>query len=565
MQLLWDIILYLITYKSLIVCYADGITKSCGHVCDLNKLPGNEEDKVAGGSTRFFAPITPVKAPPKSEKRDQRSYGDYKEVTKKGLSEEGGGDPSNGESQHDSSKKTPRPKARRKKHRPKVVKEGKQQRTQKMAIVSTEKPPVKRKYVRRKDIGNSASLGEQMTGDPSDQQNQAKNRAQDIPPEQKSASPVEKLSINGGYVKRKAERKFTSLDHQTGESNDQQNPLKKTCRKALNFDKNEQPGDETAVNQSAEMHKDSSAPAEMSKPISTEQSGKQLQSSTESTNVKNHVSNVQLQKGGVSATEGNIQLAIEGNRQQEKSDACFVNEFLRFTHVFVRRLKSNAAFGSNGLSYDSSINQIDIQSNNSSKADKAMAEAEYPEVPEETRIKVLLESTTRETKTPCDADAVVEQSHCFASTVNGLVDVPQIMSGGSNEVGETRTEFQGRKQLFGCESQLGQRDWLTKKRSRVPIRVRDLSSLTLSIRDNEMPDNPFKQSLTGSEAPTTCMEALLADIQGTLSRKKRTKKELSEAYSTYFSDAIQDNPNLCGSVQSGESASNHPSGTSIIS
>ncbi|KAI4364215.1 hypothetical protein MLD38_020337 [Melastoma candidum] len=635
---------------------ADRISKTGEYGCDLNNLPGSKEDEVSGRSTPFFAPITPDKTPPKSEKGEQKNY--HKEGAKNASPEEGGQNPGQG------SVKTPQRKARRKKHRPKVVKEGKQKRTQRMTAVSTEKPPVKRKYVRRKNIGKFASPADQMTGEPSyDQQNQAKNMVQMILPEQQSISSIEKRPNNMEHVQRRVSRKFTCLDDQTGESNDQHNPLnktyrkawnfdkndqlqddaaiyqsveiqedsvpaketcrkaldfnkieqlqdeavvdqfvetqedtilaketcgkalnfnkneqlqnkaalyqsvetqedsvaaketcrktlnfytneqlgdeaavyqssekqgdrvlaKETCRKALNFDENEQLGDKVAVNQSAEEHKDG-VPAETSTPIPTEHSGEQLQTSTEGTCFENHNNSMQTQKSEVTATEGNIKPSIEGNHQQEKPDAYFQREFPRFTHVFVRRLKSNTALlNLNELSYSSGINPI--ESNNSSEAYQDVARTVYPEVQEETKIEaVLTRSTTEENKMPCNA--VVEQSHCLKVTANGIVDSPQIMSNSSNNVGETRAEFQGRKKLFDC------------------------------VR---MSDDPAKQNLTGPEAPTTCMEALLTDIQGTLSRKKRTKKEFSKIYSIYSSDEIQDDPNLYGSTQSGESTGNRPS------
>uniref|UniRef100_A0A5B7A684 Putative transcriptional activator DEMETER-like n=1 Tax=Davidia involucrata TaxID=16924 RepID=A0A5B7A684_DAVIN len=96
---------------------------------------------------------------------------------------------------------------------------------------------------------------------------------------------------------------------------------------------------------------------------------------------------------------------------------------------------------------------------------------------------------------------------------------------------------QNKQQTFECMLALGHTERLTKKRSKGPTRVRDLASLVVDCR--QLPAFPAKgaptsgnvQGFGASHQPHTCMEALVADTRPTMATKKRTKRSSLGIYS----------------------------------
>ncbi|KAF7144618.1 hypothetical protein RHSIM_Rhsim04G0135900 [Rhododendron simsii] len=92
-------------------------------------------------------------------------------------------------------------------------------------------------------------------------------------------------------------------------------------------------------------------------------------------------------------------------------------------------------------------------------------------------------------------------------------------------------DAQGKQQGFECKLALDQKGRMTKKRSKGPTRVRDFASLIGIIGCNQFPTFPAQgapitgdmQTYTTSHNPYTCMEALVADSHATTT-KKRTKR-----------------------------------------
>ncbi|CBI30244.3 unnamed protein product, partial [Vitis vinifera] len=90
---------------------------------------------------------------------------------------------------------------------------------------------------------------------------------------------------------------------------------------------------------------------------------------------------------------------------------------------------------------------------------------------------------------------------------------------------------QDKVQTFDCMLALGPRERLTKKRSKGLTRVRDLASLNgialckllPNFPDKRISPNPDVQGAESSNRPHTCIEALVAETSK-LARRKRTKK-----------------------------------------
>ncbi|KAI6697914.1 hypothetical protein NL676_018033 [Syzygium grande] len=120
-------------------------------------------------------------------------------------------------------------------------------------------------------------------------------------------------------------------------------------------------------------------------------------------------------------------------------------------------------------------------------------------------------------------------THASAAKVTDWNSPPQPNSFYPATTRELGAELDNRHHTVGCLLEFNQRNKTTKKRSRAPTRVRDFASLIRLL-----PDDSHRQAEYGySQKPHSCIEALLEEIQSTLSRKKRTKKRLSLVTSAY--------------------------------
>ncbi|XP_059646749.1 DNA glycosylase/AP lyase ROS1-like [Cornus florida] len=111
----------------------------------------------------------------------------------------------------------------------------------------------------------------------------------------------------------------------------------------------------------------------------------------------------------------------------------------------------------------------------------------------------------------------------FTSKTNCRIYAAQFNTGGeqTKDVAEKGPQKQ---HSFKCMLSLGHKERLTKRRSKVPTRVRDLASLLRVVKCKQVPTSGDMQGFGTSNQPHTCMEALVADTRPTMTTRKRTKR-----------------------------------------
>ncbi|KAF8042529.1 hypothetical protein BT93_A0993 [Corymbia citriodora subsp. variegata] len=531
--------------------YPDGLANAQIHAYDLNLPPSTAEDAMSKGSINF-TPITPEKALG-AEKRiasqmpsictyeRQRLDHNLEEVDRdatkrlgpgiggqeKELQEPVMGSPSSAVStlmeNHDPEKgdaqimnKTPQQKTRRKKHRPKVVKEGKPKRTPR----STASKPadggstkVKRKYVRRKGVEKTPAL--------------PKEGAED-----------------------------SSVDLKVRQ------PPKKSCRKALNFDIEEQPTEKT-LHMSASVSESPAQDLQQTRSVQQNLSGQlaqefevflenrnksELDCSTGPTK-KNYISTPEQSMGEMSFVldNQNPEHSDSGySRRLDKKGQLTANDGCEtIAHVIPRAYPEawgngqEASYGSKSttlvgeyeaqckrkldnceLAKFGSTNFLGAQYN-SLQAYMTTSWVHFPVIHKRKRTEKVQQSTGT--------------TNASTAKVTDWSSPPQPNSFYPATTRELGAELDNRHHSVGCLLEFNQRNKTTKKRSRAPTRVRDFASLIRLL-----PDDSHKQAeYDYSQKPHSCIEALLEEIQSTLSRKKRTKKRLSLVSSGYGGGSLQ--------------------------
>ncbi|XP_048141992.1 transcriptional activator DEMETER isoform X2 [Rhodamnia argentea] len=506
--------------------YPDGFANAQIRAYDLNLPPSTSEDAMSKGFLHF-APITPEKALGVEKKIASQTHNictyergrgvehNMEEVDRdatKRLGPEVGRqdkelqepvmgspssavsalmenhDPEKGDPQIMSLNKTPQQKTRRKKHRPKVVKEGKPKRTPRSTASKPAdggKTTVKRKYVRRKGVDKPPALPREGAED-------------------------------------------SSLDLEV-----RQLP-KKSCRKALNFDIEEQPMEKTLHTSASALESPAQdlqqnrsvqpnlSPTEKNY-ISTPEQGMGEMSFVQNNHNPEHsdagyTRKILNKKGQLSANNGCDTIALvtpranpeEWGKGQEapycgESTALFMGEY---EAQCKRKLDTCelAKFGS--------TNFLGAQYN-SLQAYMTTSWIHFPVIHKRKRTEKVQQNTGT--------------SHTSAAKVTDWSSPPQPNSFYPATTRELGAELDNRHQTVGCLLEINKKNKATKKRSRAPTRVRDFASLIRLL-----PDDSHKQAEYGySQKPHSCIEALLEEIQSTLSRKKRTKKRLSLVTSAY--------------------------------
>lgn len=531
-------------------CCADKLANAQLRAYDLNLPPSMAEDAMSKGILHF-APITPEKAVGAEKKiasqvpnictyerrRLERNIMEVdRDATKtfapeisqqdKELKESGMGSPSNVVStlmeNHDPEKgdvqmiglnKTPQQKTRRKKHRPKVVKEGKPKRAPRSTAPKPAdggKTTVKRKYVRRKGVEKPQALTTEGAED-------------------------------------------SSIDLKVRQ------PPKKSCRRALNFDNEEQPTEKT-LHASASISDSPAQDFEQTKRVQPDL-GKQLAQEFEVFLENRNKSELDCstdptKKCYISTPEQGIMREmsfVQNNHNPEHSDAGYARKILdkkgqlnanngcETIAQFIPRANpevwgkgQEAPYGSKSttllveeyeaqckqkldtceLAKFSSTNFLGAQYN-SLQAYMTTSWVHFPVIHKRKRTEKVQQNTGT--------------THASAAKVTDWNSPPQPNSFYPATTRELGAELDNRHHTVGCLLEFNQRNKTTKKRSRAPTRVRDFASLIRLL-----PDDSHRQAEYGySQKPHSCIEALLEEIQSTLSRKKRTKKRLSLVTSAY--------------------------------
>ncbi|KAJ7971492.1 Transcriptional activator DEMETER-like protein [Quillaja saponaria] len=456
--------------------------------------------------------------------------------------------PDKGDSHDIDPNRTPQQKPRRKRHRPKVITEGKPKRTPKpmtpKPVGSSEKPTGKRKYVRKKGTNKPFIT-----------------------------SPTEGIGTPPTEVIEESTEPITTR------------PKRKSCRRSLNFAIGGQPRDESStckacVDLNSELRaQDLSSTMFQSKP--TVHLGKRNEVAAENSQVGlahdlNHLLNQKLKddmsltetqvlgmpamkknlpmtnpspnsqkenntKGKVQATAQNRLENTVGIMSEDGTQSSCPNDFYSGNNAVRSKRKHSAV-----------IKHADTSSTNSSGANyntlleyqtmcwvihkKRRSEKGQNSNTSTTPSVTARKNVRLETYPQKDAEAhpyASKASYWVSGSKLNAIKVPVTIE-------ETEQAPQDIPQTFESIMALGQMERLRKKRSRVSTRVCDLASLSRIAKCNmqqkhsfAQPENADRQRVENSEGPHTCIDALVAEMRTTLATKKRTRKRNALVNSVY--------------------------------
>lgn len=401
--------------------------------------------------------------------------------------------------------KTPQPKPKRRKHRPKVITEGKPKRTRKPVtpkpVQSKENSTGKRKYAGRKEL-NTISPQTEVTGE---------------------------------WTK--------PLMPESG---------KKSCRRSLNFDIGEQPRDGNfACRENATTHFGGEIGIEVKETQALNnhmplQEGAQASTTALSKSNSpgarlnaNYGENGSKRWGWMIDKDGHessAQILSKSVAQSSPNDSDSNNRKLMTTgsQVVCSKRKQPGTIENADCS---SINLIGMQYN-LVQAYPPKDWVQFSNVRKKRRSqKGKISNTFNTSSVTATKDAQLAtcpqedaRSHPYASTsyswISGseyeTVRVPVILT-------DTDRAIHDKSQSLEYNLSLGQRR-PTKRRSRVPTRIHDCASLTL-IRNCDTKaahttrlGSSDRQAFGDAERPQTCIEALVAEMRASLTKKKRSKK-----------------------------------------
>lgn len=503
----------------------DGLPGLPGQASDVTLPPWTRAEAVPGGAIPHFAPITPDKTLGVQSSMASRThcFGEMDQTSQEHCSDAARQLILDGrryaeeifkaaaEAQSDqvvSMSRTPQQKPRRKKHRPKVVSEGKPRtpkpRTPKGAGTEGE-TRVKRKYVRRKGIEKPHPN-----------------------------LPTEVTEDSGGQ--------------------NRDEPSKKLCRRALNFD-SEQQTNETIADQaaSAAEHKEQdiqnieerandqlhqgfevrvgdgpqcTAHTPNQSMIVTRSEDALFQERQDPSKTKPAQSSFQQEKQGARSA-----VSVPGVNQQDTHGAP--------DHVDIQistgQNKSSETEGElltelTSRCYDTReqtpnryMNIFGLQFN-SLQAYESISWLHFPNIHKKKRTEKgqLPTSVTSSSMNGKMVKGLGIRSSLNAERTNIL----SLKVNHAATLHENGTESQDREQAVGCFLPFPQTERPSKKRSRGLTRVRDSASLSKLMECCVMPTYPSQQSATAdnSQNTRTSMQALLMEMDANLSRKKRTKR-----------------------------------------
>lgn len=414
--------------------------------------------------------------------------------------------------------KTPQRKQRRKKHRPKVVKEGKPKRTPKPVTPkpagSKENPTGKRKYVRKNGVNKTSKTS---------------------PPEVGQTS-----------------------DSRTAE------PTKKSCRRTLNFEL-EEPKDVNSSNISPCLDSESYVHQLCSNGFQSKSTvqlcnGMEVMVGNTQAGIAYELdcSTHQMQRSymSVPAKTNSAQAKLNVNFQEEDADVQVTdhtqqkntvevmldcgtqscprssNDSNCSTTVNLREGKANRA----KQKYYLAVKQADTDSRNlvgvhyNTLQAYQMSWMHFPKIYKKKRSEKGQNYNT--SSTTCCITAAKDRAYCQKNAEGNpnKLETRYQTSGphfDSNKVstacGESGKGVQDKLQTFESIMALNQKERTTKKRSRGAKRVRDLASLSMKA------DHSDEQRAGNVHRPHTCIDALVSDMHSTLTRKKRSKKRNSLA------------------------------------
>lgn len=389
---------------------------------------------------------------------------------------------------------TPTPKQRRRKHRPKVITEGKPKNTRKPVTPkpaqSKENPTGKRKYVRKKGI----------------------NTASTTPPAEVTGESTE--SILPGTTK-------------------------KSCRRSLNFELIEQPGDESTVpTENVTLHigrgidvlgETHAAPSTSLSNIST--SG----AIPNANSTRNH----KRKRVAMTAQDGHEKADTQSS--QDGANSSKTGNLTTGLHIGSTKRKHFTTTDHADISH---MNLIGLHYNGLRAYQRCWVQ--FPDVQKKRRSeKVSTSSTTSSTslsptKDPwfatCPHDLYASSSQCLISCEYNAVKNPVTFEATDRATHDRCQAFEGLLSFSQTRP--------TRRRSKTPSRFRDFASLTTTRNCNILPNhftrkpsNSDMQILVDGERPITSIDTLVAEKMHALLKKKRTtrKNRKKIVISTYAS------------------------------
>ncbi|GFQ00096.1 protein ros1 [Phtheirospermum japonicum] len=387
--------------------------------------------------------------------------------------------------------KTPQLKARRKKHRPKVVIEGQKKRGPKPSAQKTPAPQdttrVKRKYVRRKGVTINLSDSE-INKEPT---------SPNTPKVQKTYSRRKGINKPEGDV-----------DKETAKTNDVNAPPQRalrSCRRSLNFDSGSQVGDDEGSSQEEILT------MEKNRDLTVCTRGKCQIVFSDVTHDKETPKSPGRSVWG--STCSNPERQVRGLKRQNtivESEICNRSEagtYYSFMQSYLPIFSQNAdkSNGTSGFHFPAIYKKKRTEKGQNMVASTSDNRLKFD-------MHALRNSWTNQIAT------ATNQGQC---QLTNLLTTNPVIDGIQN----------GRK-IFEDLLALGPTERIRKKRSKSPNRVRDLASLQEIGR--QMPASTsraaatsrVKQNIAFLHEPPTCMEALVADTRTTMSTKKRSKRNI---------------------------------------
>ncbi|XVF07747.1 hypothetical protein REPUB_Repub06bG0166500 [Reevesia pubescens] len=463
---------------------------------------------------------------------------------------------------------TPQQKQRRRKHRPKVITEGKPRRTRKPVTPkpsgSQENPTGKRKYVRKNRVNNDTSIppgeanAENSTRKRKYVRRKGLNKDSMIPTQKESgqgATHPETLKHNKKPCRRALD--FDTEGQERGESS--------ACKPVCNFDSS--PGTENlwkggsqlksimqlcggievaaeqkqtaiafelnqSVNQKLKDYISLPEDQAPSTPLPTKNNPPHRRRNTHSQKLNNRKEkdqatyNDELKKNGQFKLDSDAQLPARSPIDSK----CSTRAVLEGGQA--SKLKTNNSTATQQADI-SAVNSYGSHYNNLSVY-QMIPGMQFSNIHRRKRTEKGQNSATSSASSSITAaKSLVPAEACIGANIEVNLHKFIISSGVPTKLEEAGRNFSLNKlQNFNCIMTSNQIESLKRKRTRGTTRVRDLASLNRIAQCNRHPQCRSSQSPVGydmrevgnSDRPQTSIEALVTEIQAKLAKKKRTKK-----------------------------------------
>lgn len=458
-----------------------------------NKLTARTEDSSNGDLQEPATGSSMVITPPENESADK------------------------GDSQVNEIGETPQQKPKRKKHRPRVITE-KKPRTPKPKTPNSngaqENSTGKRKYVRKKAVIDSATPPEEAS----------KKAVTDwtTPPAEASGKQTPNKRK---YVRKKDLNKepTTPVTKDNEETSTAPAPglNKRSCRRALNFDDDGIEEVEASAFEAARNNKESGKNA----PASEEQAP----TTPPPAKIKRPRGRPKANSQKQDIVEGKDQATTQnGSRQNADAEIMpktYSRRPTRGTNNFASLISSSSGEeqkrklnGSNSNSAEPEFRITNADGCHYTNLCKyqAMSCFHFPNIHKRKRTEPSQHCATTGVPSLIAAQILIPQGAYAGHAANEVPATPRV-----------REDFQ-----FGLMAGLNHNENMRRKRSKASTRVRDLASLN-SILDSANHPTRGKEAAVGSDRQVVgdnsyaSMEAVVAQMQSTLARKKRTKKRNS--------------------------------------